>query len=304
VDAVTGAFSYTGRAIAEELLRRGRPVRTLSRRREPDDPLATRVEWAPLDFSDPRALARRLAGCERLFVTYWIRFERGGSTFARAVANTGTLVRAAREAGVGSVVYLSVTGASPDSPLPYFQGKAACERAVRESGLRYAIVRPTLVFGPEDILVNNIAWALRRFPFFPLAGDGRYSVQPVSVRDTATIAVDAAEGETAVVAAAGPDVLAFVELVRLVRAAVGSRARLVHAPAPAVLALGRVVGLVQRDVLLTREELAGLRAGLLVAEHEPLGRDPFADWVERHGDTLGRRYVSELARNFRPYRPL
>jgi uncharacterized protein YbjT (DUF2867 family) len=304
VDVVTGAFSYSGRAIAEELLERGRVVRTLSRGPEPEHPLAARVEWAPLDFGDPAALARRLEGARRLFVTYWIRFERGASTFDRAVANTRTLLQAARRAGVGTVVYLSVTGAAQDSPLPYFRGKARCEEEVAASGLHHGIVRPTLVFGPRDILVNNIAWALRRFPVFPIAGDGRYAVQPVSVSDTARIAVEAAEGEGGVVDAAGPDVHSFDELVRLVREAVGSRARIVHAPAAAVLGLGRVVGLVRRDVMLTTEELAGLRASLLVSGGPPLGRDRFVDWVRAHADELGRTYVSELARNFRPYRPL
>jgi NADH dehydrogenase len=152
--------------------------------------------------------------------------------------------------------------------------------------------------------VNNIAWALRRFPVFPIAGDGRYAVQPVSVADTARIAVEAAGGENAVLDAAGPDLHAFEELVGLVRQAVGSRARAVHAPAAAVLGLGRAVGLAKRDVLLTAEELAGLRAGLLVSDEPPLGRDRFVDWVRGHADELGRSYVSELARNFRPYRPL
>ena len=166
-------------------------------------------------------------------------------------------------------------------------------------------MRPTLIFGPRDILVNNIAWGLRRSPVFPIAGDGRYRVQPVSVEDTATICVDAAEGtENVVLDAAGPETISYEELVRLVAAAVGSKARIAHWPARLVLALARATGAVRRDVLLTAEELDGLRASLLVSESPPLGRASFGSWVAANGEALGRGYVSELARNFRPYDPL
>jgi NADH dehydrogenase len=304
VDVVTGAFSFTGRAIAEELLDRGRKVRTLTRRDAPADPLAARIERAELQFRDEEALRRALHGVDTLFNTYWVRFAHGVTTFARAVENTRVLVRAARAAGVRRVVHVSVTNPALDSPLPYFRGKAEVERDVTGSGLSYAIVRPTLVFGPRDILVNNIAWALRRSPVFPIAEDGSYRVQPVSVEDAATICVDAGGGEENVVLdAAGPDTISYEELVRLVAASIGSEARIVHWPARIVLALARATGAVRRDVLLTAEELAGLQASLLVSDLPPLGRARFSSWVAANGEALGRGYVSELARNFRPYDP-
>jgi NADH dehydrogenase len=305
VDVVTGAFSFTGRAIAEELLDRGRKVRTLTRRVASADPLAARIERAELQFRDEEALRRALDGVDTLFNTYWVRFAHGVTTFARAVENTRVLVRAARAAGARRVVHVSVTNPSLDSPLPYFRGKAEVEQDVAGSGLSYAIVRPTLVFGPRDILVNNIAWGLRRSPVFPIADDGNYRVQPVSVEDTATICVDAAGGEENVVLdAAGPDTISYDELVRLVAVSVGSNARIVHWPARVVLALARATGAVRRDVLLTAEELAGLQASLLVSDLPPLGRARFSSWVAANGQALGRGYVSELARNFRPYDPL
>jgi NADH dehydrogenase len=305
VDVVTGAFSFTGRAIAEELLGRGREVRTLTRRDAPADPLAARIERAELQFRDRVALRRALAGAEVVYNTYWVRFEHGETTFARAVANTRALLEEAREAGVGAVVHVSVTKPAPDSPLAYFRGKAQVEADVAASGLPYAIVRPTLVFGPRDILVNNIAWALRRGPLFPVAGDGAYEVQPVSVEDVARICADAGAAPTgAIVDAAGPERLTYVELVRLVAAAIGSRCRIVHWPRERVLAVARLVGALRRDVLLTDEELAGLEASLLVSSGPPLGSASFSSWVAANGETLGRGYVSELARNFRPYDPL
>lgn len=305
MDVVTGAFSFTGRAIAEELLDRGRKVRTLTRRDAVGDPLAALIERAELQFRDEEALRSALVGVDTLFNTYWVRFAHGATTFDRAVDNTRLLVRAAKSAGARRIVHVSVTNPSVASSLPYFRGKAEVERDVADSGLSYAIVRPTLVFGPRDILVNNIAWGLRRSSVFPIAGDGTYRVQPISVEDTATICADAAVGEeNAVLDAAGPETMSYEELVRLVAAAVGSKARIVHWPARLVLALARATGAVRRDVLLTAEELAGLRASLLVSDEPPLGRARFRSWVAANGEALGRGYVSELARNFRPYDPL
>lgn len=305
MDVVTGAFSYTGRAVAEELLRRGRSVRTLTRRPAPRDALAGRVDSAELQFRDPQALRDALAGTDTLYNTYWIRFARGGSSYERAIANTRELLRQAGAAGVRRIVHVSVTNPDARSPLPYFRGKAALERDVVASGLSYAIVRPTLVFGPRDILVNNIAWSLRRSPVFPVAGDGGYRVQPVSVEDVASLCVDAGERDEAVVAdAAGPETLTFEELVRLVAAAVGRPARIVHVPPRVVLALARILGMLMRDVMLTGEELAGLRASLLTSAEPPRGRASFRSWLSRSGASLGAGYVSELARNFRPYDPL
>jgi len=305
MDVVTGAFSYTGRAIAEDLLRHGRRVRTLSRRDAPGDPIAERIERAELQFRDERALREALAGADTLFNTYWVRFAHGATTFDRAVENTRVLLRAAREAGVRRVVHVSVTNPSLDSALPYFRGKAQVEDDVRASGLSWAVVRPTLVFGPRDILVNNTAWGLRRTPVFPVAGDGRYRVQPVWVGDVAKICISVGEPDEGVVLdAAGPETLSYEELVRLVATAIGSRAKILHLPPRAVLALARTAGALRRDVLLTREELAGLQESLLVSREPPLGTASFRSWVAANGESLGRSYVSELARNFRPYDPV
>jgi len=298
LDVVTGAFSYTGRHIAEELLARGRRVRTLTRRPDPSHPLASRVEVAPLVFDD--SLVESLRGADTLYATYWVRFERGQATFDAAVSNIGVLLDAAARAGIRRVVYVSVANPDERSPFPYFRGKAQAEALVRASGLSYAIVRPTLVFGPEDILVNDIAWILRRMPLFLVPGDGRYEVQPVSVGDTARICVE--EGATpgdVVVDAAGPERFAFEPFVRLIVAAVASRTRIRTAPAGLALTASRLLGLLVRDVVLTRDEVEALMAGLLVSDEPPRGRDRFEDWLSEVASTLGRSYQSELQRNFR-----
>jgi uncharacterized protein YbjT (DUF2867 family) len=298
-DVVTGAFSYTGSFITEELLARGRAVRTLTRHPQPDHPLAGQIETAPLVFD--RSLVSSLGGADTLYNTYWIRFERGSETFAQAVENTETLVAAAREAGVRRIVHLSVSNPSECSPFPYFSGKAHAEEAVRECGLGYAIVRPTLVFGRGDVLLSNVAYLLRRAPLF-LVLRGGYEVQPVSVRDTARIAVECGLGaDDVVVDAAGPEKLSFYALVRELATAVGSRARIWESGRRAVLLSSRLAGLVLRDVLLTPDELDALATGLLVSNAPALGGDRIGAWLADNAERLGRSYTSELARNFRPY---
>jgi NADH dehydrogenase len=298
LDVVTGAFSYTGRHIAEALLARGRRVRTLTRRSDPSHALAGQVEVAPLRFDG--SLVESLRGTDTLYNTYWVRFEHGSTTFDRAVENTATLFRVAQTAGVRRIVHISVANPALDSPFPYFRGKARTEEALRETGMSHAIVRPTLVYGPKDILVNNVAWALRHLPVFLVAGDGHSGVQPVSVRDTASICVEAgARKEDVTLDAAGPRRWAFDEFVLLIRSAVRGRARVWHSPAKVALGVGQVAGLLLRDVVVTRDELAALEAGLLVSHEQPLGSDRFETWLASNADRLGRSYTSELARHFR-----
>ena len=298
LDVVTGAFSYTGRHIAEALVARGRHVRTLTRRSDPSHPLAGRVEEAPLAFDD--ALVESLRGVDTLYNTYWVRFERGATTFDGAVENTRSLFEAAKLAEVRRVVHVSVANPDASSPYPYFQGKARTEDALRAVGISHAIVRPTLVFGGEDILVNNIAWGLRHVPVFLVAGDGRYEVQPVSVRDTARICVDAgAREDDLTLDAAGPERWTYEAFVRLIAGAVRARTWIRRSPSSVALAAARFAGLLLRDVVVTRDELLALEAGLLVSHEPPLGNERFEAWLSDSANTLGRRYASELARNFR-----
>ena len=228
---VTGAFGYTGGYVARRLIHQRVRVRTLSRRGKGPTALGRMLETAPLDFSDPDGLRRSIEEAGVLYNTYWIRFAHGQTTFDLAVENTRTLFEAAKEAGVGRIVHFSVVNASQGSRLPYFRGKGQVEELLMDLGVRYAIIRPTLVFGLGDLLLNNIAWALRRFPFFPAYGNGDFPVQPVYVEDLATQAVAAGSHDgNSVSDAAGPYTLSFNELVRLLASAMGVRSRLVHAP--------------------------------------------------------------------------
>jgi uncharacterized protein YbjT (DUF2867 family) len=299
VDVVTGAFSFTGRYIAARLLELGREVRTLTRHPQSESPFGDRVEAFPLDFADPTALTERLRGVDTLYNTYWIRSPRGDLTFERVVENTAVLLQAGADAGVRRVVQLSVSNASPSSPLPYFRAKAAADEALAASGLSYAVLRPTLVFAREDVLVNNIAWLLRRLPLFVVPGEGRYTLQPVAVEDVAELAVAAGFGtERSVADAAGPDVLSFEELVRLIRDTIGSRARIVHGSPRLALGLSGLLGALLRDTLVTRAELVGLMQGLLTSEGPPTGSRRFVDWLQANAASLGTSYTSETRRNW------
>src|SRR2546427_5646514 len=256
---VTGAFSYTGKYIAQRLLALGQSVKTLTRRPPVDHD--KRLSVAPLDFADRDGLASALRGATTLYNTYWVRFPRGRVTFERAVANSERLIEAAIAAGVRRIVHISVTNAEATSSLPYFKGKGLVEEAIKRSGLSYSIVRPTLIFGQEDILLNNIAWFRRRLPVFGIPGNRDYRVQPVFVEDVADLAVFAAsQTENLVMDAVGPEIYTFDALVRALAEAVGSRTRVVHlSPAVAMMAV-KVGGRVGRGVVLTPDELRGVMA--------------------------------------------
>jgi nucleoside-diphosphate-sugar epimerase len=300
-DMVTGAFSYSGSRIAELLIESGRAVRTLTHHPDREHPLRAQVQASPYRFDDLAALARSLEGIATLYNTYWVRFERGRTTFANAVANSRALFEAARRAGVARIVHVSIANPSIDSPLPYYRGKALVEQALATAGVPYAIVRPTFFFGGgRDILANNIAWILRRMPLFVVPGDGHYLVQPIHVDDLARICLRAAHGRGGVIVdAAGPDTMSFEELVRAIRDAVGRRTPILHAPPAAMAALARVLGVAVRDVVLTADEIRGLTSGLLVSHQPALGQISFLEWLNKHTPTLGGAYANELDRHFR-----
>jgi uncharacterized protein YbjT (DUF2867 family) len=297
---VTGAFSYTGKYITRHLLEKGAQVVTLTSHPDRPDPFGGRVKAFPLDFEQESRLVSVMTGAEVLVNTYWVRFDRGPVTQPGAVENTRTLVRAARAAGVRRIVHISVTNPSLDSHLPYFYGKAANEQSVMDSGLSYSILRPTLIFGQEDILINNIAWVLRRFPFFPQMGDGRYKLQPVFVDDLAGVACQSVfEQANSVLDVIGPETFTFDELVRLIGQKLGCPRPILHFPPGLALQAARLLSLFLGDVLLTKEEVQGLMAGLLVSSDPPLGAVRLSDWLAANRATVGKKYASELARHFR-----
>lgn len=299
MDVVTGSFGYIGRYITRHLLDRRREVRTVTTHPDKPNPFGSQVKAFPLDFSHPAELAGALRGASTLYNTYWIRFPFRGQTYEGALENTRILFRAAGEAGVKRIVHVSVTRASSSSDLPYYRGKGLQEEMLAQSGVPWAVVRPTLVFGREDILLNNIAWMLRRFPAFPVFGSGRYRLQPVFVGDLAKIAAGLAESPAGTIAdAAGPDTFTFEDLLRLLRRTLGLRTALVRVPPAAGILGGRILGSLLGDVVLTPHELVGLMREYLTSEREPAGTTRLSDWLAENREAVGRSYASEIGRHF------
>jgi len=296
---VTGAFSFSGRYLTERLLTSGERVRTLTGHLRRESPLYRQIEIAPFNFDKPAALVASLRGATTLYNTYWVRFSHGNNTHARAVENTKRLIDAAKEAGVRRMVHVSIANPSLDSPLPYYRGKAELEEAIKSSGLSYAILRPTVLFGPQDVLINNIAYLLRRAPFFAIPGDGKYRVQPMFVEDFADLLFE--QGHTAentILDAVGPEIYSYDELALEIGRAIGAPVRIVHLSPALVLLAAKLLGGLLADVLLTREEIDGLMADLLVSHHPPTGETRLSEWLRGAGKSSGRTYSSELKRHF------
>ncbi len=299
VVVITGAFSFTGRYATHQFLNRGYNVRTLTFHPHRQNEFEGKVEVFPYNFENPSQLEQSLRGATCLINTYWVRFPKGETTFEIAVNNTKTLIAAAKRAGIKRLVHVSIANPSIDSPLAYYRGKAELEQLVTESGLSYAILRPTVIFGGEDVLVNNIAWFVRHLPLFGVPGDGHYSIRPIYVEDMANlIATSTGNNRNEVIDAVGPETFRFEELVRLIAAQIGKRIRIIHLPRFAAYLSTLLAGQFLGDVVLTWEEYKGLMDNLLVTNGPNAGETRLTDWLSKNREKIGCSYASEIARHF------
>jgi len=300
LSVVTGAFSFTGKYIAQRLLSMGERVRTLTGRPDHENPFGHQVKAFPFNFDKPEVLLGSLRGAKTLYNTYWVRFPHGQVSFDKAVENSKTLITAAEEAGIRRIVHISITNPSTDSTLPYFRGKALIEEAITQSKLSYAIIRPTVIFGPEGILINNIAWLLRRFPIFAIPSSGGYQIQPVFVEDVAEMAVNAGhQDDNVILDAVGPETFTFNELVRMIASQINSRARIVHIKPKLAYSLAKLIGYAVRDVVITMDEVGGLMSNLLISQGEPTAPTSFSVWLGQNAEKIGKRYISGVERRYR-----
>ncbi len=294
---VTGAYGYAGRQIARRLLDRGCSVRTLTGSPERPSPFGAAVPAAAFNFDQPQKLAESLRGAATLYNTYWVRFNRRHFAFADAVRNSRLLFDAARQAGVERIVHISVTNPSLDSPFEYFRGKAEVEEALRGSGVSYAILRPAVLFGQQDILINNIAWMLRHLPAVGIFGKGNYRLQPIHVGDLADLAVEQGfRRENVVINAIGPETFTYRGLVEQLRQIIGRWRPIVSVPPWVGYLASLALGLLVRDVVVTRDKIAGLMNNLLYVDSPPTGTTKLTAWATENAASLGRHYASELAR--------
>lgn len=297
IQVVTGAFGYTGKYITARLLKQGVRVRTLTKSLDRENPFGAQVEARPFNFDHPATLIESLRGATVLYNTYWVRFNYGDFTHGSAVENTLKLFAAARQAGIQRIVHTSITNPSENSELEYFRGKARLERALQDSGISYAILRPAVIFGEEDILVNNIAWILRHLPVFGLFGDGQYKLQPIFVEDFAQLAVaQGARRENVVIDAIGPETFTYRELVKTLGDIIGARRPIISVPPVLGYWTGALISRVMGDVTITPDEIKGLMQNLLCTKSPPAGTTRLTEWARAHADTLGKHYANELAR--------
>lgn len=295
--AVTGAFGYSGKYITLKLLDRGYSVITLTNSLRRENPFGERVRAFPFNFDKPEKLIASLKSVAVLYNTYWVRFNHKMFNQADAVKNTIILFNAAKEAGVQRIVHISITNPSVDSKLEYFSGKAKLEEALIKSGLHYSILRPAVLFGKEDILINNIAWALRKLPVFGIFGDGQYRLQPIYVEDLAELAVEQGKSKEDVITnAIGPETFTYKELVETIGDIIGKQKPIFSCSPTMGYIAGLLIGKIVGDIMITRDEITGLMNSLLFVDSPPVGKTKLTEWVKEHRDSLGRKYTSELAR--------
>ena len=296
-DVVTGAFGYSGKYITRRLLDMGHTVHTLTNSINRPNPYGTQVKAYPFNFDDLEKLTASLRGADVLYNTYWVRFDYMNFSHAAGIENSMRLFTAARQAGVRRVVHISITNPSETSSLPYFSGKARLERGVVESGLSYAILRPAVLFGKEDILINNIAWTLRHLPIFGVFGDGRYRLQPIYVDDLAELAVyQGQEQANRTIDAIGPETFTYRDLVHTIAMIIGKNRPIIQVSPTIGYWSGWFIGKIMGDVLITQDEITGLMQDLLNTNSPPTGTTRLSDWAKEHSATLGLHYASELRR--------
>ena len=298
VHAVTGAFGFSGRYIATRLLEKGHEVVTLTNSPNRVSALQGKVGVRSLRFENIETLTQSLSGVEVLYNTYWVRFNHPTFTHADAVKNTLNLFEAAKRAGVKRVVHVSIANANINSPFEYYHGKGQLEIALQASGLSHAILRPAVLFGDEGILINNIAWTLRKLPVFACFGSGNYHLQPIYVDDLAALAVEQGElRDNTIVEAIGPEDYSYKDLVHMIGKTIGADRPIVPIPPALGLIAATLIGKLMGDIFVTKEEIGGLMADLLhVPGATPTGGTRLSDWVNEHRHTLGTKYASELAR--------
>ncbi len=295
---VTGAFGYSGRWIAHHLLDKGIQVRTLTNAVGRDDPFDGRVEVHPLDFDDYDALVESLRGAEVLYNTYWVRYNHPRRNFEHGIAveNSKRLFKAAAEAGVERIVHFSVAHPHKAPDWTYFRGKVAVEQHLNDSDYSFAILRPTVLFGGHrNVLINNIAWMLRKFPIFGVFGMGNYPIQPVHVKDVARVAVEQGESrENVTIDVTGPETFRYKDYIGMMAKSMGLRRIILPIPPFVGWLFGKFLGLLLQDLVITRAEIKGLRRGLMASDEEPLGELRFSEWIAEHGNEFGKRYQNDL----------
>jgi uncharacterized protein YbjT (DUF2867 family) len=256
---VTGGTGFIGREVVSRLLEEGGvEVAVTTRYPERPDPWEGRVRKIQAFAGDTISLGKAFTGADT--VVHAIQFPNApvedpakGRTYMEVDGRgTEAAVGVARKLGVRRFVYLSGAGAGKGLAQPWFKAKDIAERAVRESGMEYAIVRPSWIYGPGDHSMNRFIWFCRHLPLVPVIGDGRTPVYPAYVKDVARALVDLVRREDArdtVLEIGGPQRLTMDDVIRTIQEVLGRRRPLVHHPEGLMKALVRPMALLPNPML-------------------------------------------------------
>jgi len=295
---VTGAFSFTGRHVAKRLLEEGEEVRTMTRFPQSASPFAEAVPAVPFDYDDVGALTQALRGCDRLINTYWRRQPEGNLGYDRVVQQSKNLFAAAKAVGIERIVHMSINDPH-GKKFPYFRAKCATERAVRECTVSSVVVRPQLVFGDGELLINNLAWTLRQSRLAAVPGDGQYLMQPIHASDYAELIVGLSRNRRdGVVNGVGPDVMTYDDMVSMVGNAIGRKPRILHVHPKFFDRVARLINRFVEEPTVLDYEVYGCLVENGVVPREPQGTRRLVDWLRDHADSLGRRYADQDRRPF------
>jgi uncharacterized protein YbjT (DUF2867 family) len=294
---ITGAFGYSGTYIANEILAAGHELKTLTNNPGIGHPLSGKISSFSFNFDALDKITEFLNGSDVLINNYWVRFNHSTFNHNQAVENSFRLFDCALEAGVKRIVHVSITNPSLDSDLEYFKGKAEIEEYLKNTGISYCILRPTVLFGKEDVLINNIAWFIRNFPMMGVFGDGNYKIQPVFVEDLAKLAVNASLRETnETIDAIGPETFTYKELVLEVMKAIDLKKTLINVNPTLAYLIGKLISTIKSDVTITKPEIVGLMRGLLATDSASPCKTKFSEWINENSQSLGQKYTNELKR--------
>ena len=261
------------------------------------------MQRIPFNFA-PDALTSALEGADILACAYWTRHNRPPVghrgpwlSHAEATERTGMLVESALAAGVSRLVWTSIANPGLDPDLSYYAGKAQVERFVKESGIPYAVLRPACFFGPGGLLIENIAWAVRHLPVFPIPSGDPYHVRPIHVDDYAQLVADACRGtDTFTQDATGPDRIEFQELIRYIARTINARTQIVRLPIGVCHFLYGAASHLMRETILTLDELKGLSRNRLDSQEPPSGSISLTAWIKENAETIGSRFLREPRR--------
>ncbi|MDE1834491.1 MAG: NAD(P)H-binding protein [Candidatus Micrarchaeota archaeon] len=298
-DVVIGGTGFTGKYITKCLLKYKHKVVALTKHVNRDNEFGRKITIKPLDFENQENLVETMNGSRCVFNTYWVRFNYGGSSFDEAVRNSKAIIDACVDAKVKRLVHISVLDPSKNYKYDYFRAKMEVESYIEKSGLSYAILRPALLFGEEDILMNNITYLIRKYGLFFIFGSGEYKVTPTYVGDVAKEAVlQSRLNKNIIEDALGPEAFGFEELVRYIATTIGRPTRVAHLNKAFIPLVSKFLNICMHEPVVTSDEMGLLMDNGLYSDSKPIGSIRFSKWLKERKDTYGTEYHSETKRHF------